>query len=45
MGALSLRVKGLGREVDHLPPSSAGVKNGGAILPFPHTYSYSWHGS
>jgi hypothetical protein len=30
-----------GREANRLPPSSAEVKNGGAILPLPHTYS--WH--
>jgi hypothetical protein len=33
-------VKGPGREVDHSPPSSAEVKNGGAISPFPHTSSW-----
>jgi hypothetical protein len=27
--------KGLRREADHLPPSSAEVKNGGAITSFP----------
>jgi hypothetical protein len=31
-GALSSSVTGQGREADHLPPSSAEVKNGGAIL-------------
>jgi hypothetical protein len=30
-----------GREADHSPPSSAEVKNGGAIAPFPHMSS--WH--
>jgi hypothetical protein len=34
-------VKRLGREADHLNPSSAEVKNGGAIPPFPHMSS--WH--
>jgi hypothetical protein len=28
-----------GREADHSPPSSAEVKNGGAIPPLPHTSS------
>jgi hypothetical protein len=31
------------READHSPPSSAEVKNGGAIPPLPHMYS--WHGA
>jgi hypothetical protein len=35
-GALSLRVKRQGREADHLPPSSAEVRNGGTIPPFRH---------
>jgi hypothetical protein len=30
------------READHSPPSSAEVKNGGAITPLPHTSS--WRG-
>jgi hypothetical protein len=29
-------IKRLGCEADHSPPSSAEVKNGGAILPFPY---------
>jgi hypothetical protein len=33
-------VKQPGREADHSPPSSAEVKNGGAILPLPHTSSW-----
>jgi hypothetical protein len=31
--------KAAGREVDHLPPSSAEVKNGEAIPPLPHISS------
>jgi hypothetical protein len=38
-GALSLGVKQSGRETDHSPPSSAKVKNGGAISPLPHMSS------
>jgi hypothetical protein len=34
-GALSPGVKRPGREADHSPPSSAEVKNGGAIPPLP----------
>jgi hypothetical protein len=34
-GAVSLEVKRQGREADHSPPSSAEVKNGGAIPPLP----------
>jgi hypothetical protein len=34
-------VKQPGRESYQSPPSSAEVKNSGAILPFPHTSS--WH--
>jgi hypothetical protein len=34
-------IKRPGREADHSPPSSAGVKNGGAIPPLPH--ASSWH--
>jgi hypothetical protein len=41
--ALSLGVKGLGREADHSPPSSAEVKNDGAIPPLSHTSS--WRGA
>jgi hypothetical protein len=36
-GALSPEVKRPGR--DHSPPSSAEVKNDGAIPPLPHTFS------
>jgi hypothetical protein len=36
---LSPGVKRPGSEADHSPPSSAEVKNGGAISPFPHTSS------
>jgi hypothetical protein len=32
-----------GREADHLPPSSAEVKKGGAISPLPETSS--WRGA
>jgi hypothetical protein len=32
-----------GREADHLPPSSAGVKNSGAVPPLPH--KSSWRGA
>jgi hypothetical protein len=39
--AISLGVKRPGREPDHSPPSSAEVKNGGAIPPFPHMSL--WH--
>jgi hypothetical protein len=39
--ALSMGVKWPGREADHSPPSSAEVKNGGAIPPLPH--KSSWH--
>jgi hypothetical protein len=35
------RVKQLEREADHIPPSSAEFRNGGAIRPLPHTSS--WH--
>jgi hypothetical protein len=34
-------VKRQGPEADHSPPSSAEVKNGGAIPPLPHMFS--WH--
>jgi hypothetical protein len=40
-GALSPGVKLQGRESDHSPPSSAEDKNGGAVRPLPHTFS--WH--
>jgi hypothetical protein len=36
-GAISLEVKRPRHEDNHLPPSNAEVKNGGAILPLPHT--------
>jgi hypothetical protein len=39
-GALSLGVKRPGPEVDHSLPSSAKVKNGGAIPPFPPMSSW-----
>jgi hypothetical protein len=39
-GALSPGVKQPRREADHSPPSSAEVKNGGAIPPLPHVFSY-----
>jgi hypothetical protein len=43
-GALSLEVKRLGREADHSPPSSAGVKECVALyLHFPNTPS--WRGA
>jgi hypothetical protein len=35
-GAISPGAKRPGREADHSPPSSAEVKNGGAIPPLPH---------
>jgi hypothetical protein len=40
-GALSLGVKRHGREGDHLPPSSAQVKNSGTI--FALSDMSSWH--
>jgi hypothetical protein len=40
-GVTSQGVKRLGHEADHLPPSSAKVKNGGAISPLSHMSS--WH--
>jgi hypothetical protein len=40
-GAISQEVKRPVREADHLPPSSAEVKNGGARPPLPHMSS--WH--
>jgi hypothetical protein len=36
-----LGMKQKGREADHSPPSSADVKNGGAILPLPRMSA--WH--
>jgi hypothetical protein len=39
-GTLSTGVKQQGREADHSDPSSAEVKNGGAISPFSHTSSW-----
>jgi hypothetical protein len=36
-GLLPPGVTRLERETDHSPPSSAKVKNGGAILPLPHS--------
>jgi hypothetical protein len=42
-GALSPGVKQQGHEADHSPPSSAEVKNGGAIPSLPH--ASSWHQS
>jgi hypothetical protein len=39
-GALSLGVKWKKHEAAHSPPSSAKVKNGGALPPLP---MYSWH--
>jgi hypothetical protein len=41
-GAITPKVKRLGREANHPPPSSAHVKNGGAISPLIHTSS--WYG-
>jgi hypothetical protein len=38
--ALPLGLKRPGREADHPPPSSAEVKNAGAILHLPHTSSW-----
>jgi hypothetical protein len=42
-GPLSPGVKMPVREADHSPPSSAEVKNGGAIPPLSHMSS--WHGA
>jgi hypothetical protein len=42
-GAFSREVKRPGREVDHSPPSSAEVKDGGTIPSLPHTSS--WRGT
>jgi hypothetical protein len=38
--ALSPKINLQGREADHRPPSSAKVKNGGAVLPPLHTSSH-----
>jgi hypothetical protein len=40
-GALSPKIKRLGREADYSPSSSAEVKNGGAIPPLPYVFM-SW---
>jgi hypothetical protein len=40
LAALSPGVKRPGREADQSPPSSAEVKNGGAIPSLPHTCSW-----
>jgi hypothetical protein len=40
-GAVFLGVKRPDREADHSPPSSAEVKNGGAIPPFPDISSWN----
>jgi hypothetical protein len=42
-GAFPPEVKQPAREADHSPPSSAEVKNDGAIPPLPHTSS--WRGA
>jgi hypothetical protein len=42
-GALSQGVKRQGREADHSLPSSAEIKNGGAMPPLPHMSS--WRGA
>jgi hypothetical protein len=42
-GALSQGLKQLGYEADHSPPSSAKVRNDGAIPPLSHMSS--WHSS
>jgi hypothetical protein len=39
-GAFSPGVKWQGREADHSLSSSADVKNGGAVPPLPHKYSW-----
>jgi hypothetical protein len=38
--AFSMGIKRLGREADHLPPSSAEVKNGKGILLLPHIHIF-----
>jgi hypothetical protein len=40
-GALSPGIKRPGRKADHSPPSSAKIKNGGAITPLSQTNSES----
>jgi hypothetical protein len=40
---VSQGIKWQGCEMDHSPPSSVEVKNGGAIPPLPHMTS--WHGA
>jgi hypothetical protein len=40
-GTVSPGVKRLRREANQPPPTGAEVKNGGAIPPLPHTFS--WH--
>jgi hypothetical protein len=42
-GAVSPEVKRQRREADHSPPSSDKVKNGGAMPPLPH--KFSWRGA
>jgi hypothetical protein len=37
---ISLEVSGQERETDYSPPSSAEIKNVGAIIPAPHTSSW-----
>jgi hypothetical protein len=44
-GSPFLAVKRPRREADHSPPSSAEVKNGGAIPPLPHLPSWHIYGS
>jgi hypothetical protein len=39
--SLSSKLKWLGREADHSPPSSSDVRNGGAVTPLPNMSS--WH--
>jgi hypothetical protein len=41
-GAVSLRVKWLGREADHSPPSSAEVKNAWSYTPLPQYIFMAW---
>jgi hypothetical protein len=38
MGTISPGIKRPGHETNHSPPSSAKVKNGGAIPPHPHDF-------
>jgi hypothetical protein len=42
-GGFHPRLKPPGRQDDHSPASSAEIKNGGAIPPIPHTFS--WRGA